>query len=75
MEHEELAPCPECQGEISLYTNIEKGVFARCKRCKSEFDVCDMAQVPLYRGVKIRKSTIRKIKKLWNGMVNKNGAD
>ena len=63
---EELKPCPKCKSKITLYTNIERGVFARCEQCKSEFDVCGMDKVPVYDGVKVRKSTIRKIKKMWN---------
>lgn len=62
-----LKPCPKCKSKITLYTNIERGVFARCEQCKSEFDVCGMDKVPVYDGVKVRKSTIRKIKKMWNG--------
>ena len=62
----ETNPCPKCNGEITLYTNIERGVFARCKQCKSEFDVCEVEETKPYDGIKIRKSTIRKIAKMWN---------
>ena len=62
----ELKPCPNCKGQVTLYVNIERGVFARCKQCKSEFEVCTMAEAPTYGGTKIRKSTVQKIIKKWN---------
>lgn len=68
-ENEQLKPCPKCGSQVKLITNIDRGVFARCEHCKSEFDVCGMDKVPLYGGVKIRKSTIRKIKRIWNAGV------
>lgn len=67
---EELKPCPKCKSKVTLYTNIERGVFARCEQCKSEFDICGMGDIPLYDGIKIRKSTARKVEKMWNRMVN-----
>lgn len=62
----ELEPCPLCRGEIKIYTNIDRGAFARCNKCKKEFDVCGVDDIPIYHGVKIRKSTVRKIAKMWN---------
>ncbi len=66
MKETELKPCPICNGEITIYISVERGVFARCKLCKNEYDVCDVDKVPTYDGVKIRKSTVRKIEKIWN---------
>lgn len=70
MSELELNQCPKCKGQITLFTNIERGVFARCEQCKSEYDVCSMDKVSIYDGVKIRKSTIRKIEKMWNRMAD-----
>ena len=62
----ELKPCPKCKGRIRLFVNIERGVFAKCSQCQSEFDVCGVDKVLTYDGIKIRKSTIRKVEKMWN---------
>lgn len=70
---EELNPCPKCNGKITLYTVVGVGVVARCRECKSEFDVCGVDELKLYNGCKIRKSTIRKIEKMWNRSSVKNG--
>lgn len=70
---EELNPCPKCKGKITLHTVISRGVVARCRECKSEFDVCGVEELKLYHGCKIRKSTIRKIEKMWNRSSVKNG--
>lgn len=66
MNETKLNPCPKCNGEITLFVNINRGVFARCGQCKSEFDVCGTHEVPTYHGIRIRKSTIRKVNKMWN---------
>ena len=62
----ELKPCPKCRGEIRIYVATFKGAVAKCMECKSLFDICGMDKIPLYDGVKIRKSTVRKVYKMWN---------
>lgn len=66
MKETELKPCPKCKGRIRIFVNIERGAFAKCSQCQSEFDLCGVDKVPTYGGVKFRKSTIRKIQKIWN---------
>ncbi len=66
-----LKPCPDCNGEIKIYTNISRGAFSKCQKCKKEVDICGMDKIPLYRGVRIRKSTIAKIKRMWNRMAER----
>lgn len=63
-----LKPCPYCKGEIRIYTQLGRGAFAKCKACKKEFDVCEDDQIPTYHGVRIRKSTVNKVYKMWNKM-------
>lgn len=71
MGGKELKPCPSCGGEIKIYTNINRGAFARCYKCKKEFNICGMQSIPLYDGIKFRKSTVKKIQKMWNRMADK----
>ena len=67
----ELKPCPKCGGEITIYTGIFRGAFAKCKNCKSEFDICGMDKIPTINGgVKIRQCTVDKIKRMWNRSVD-----
>lgn len=62
----ELKPCPECKGEITIYTNVARGAFAVCQECKREFDICGTDQIPTYNGCRFRKSTADKIRRMWN---------
>lgn len=71
MANIELKPCPVCNGEIKIYTNSLRGAFSECQKCKKEVDICGMDKIPLYHGVKIRKSTVAKIKRMWNRMAER----
>ena len=62
----EIHPCPDCSGEIRIFTHIARGAFARCQVCKKEYDICGMDQIPTYHGCRIRKSTVNKIIRMWN---------
>ena len=62
----ELLPCPKCNGEIKLYSRFGVGTFAVCQKCKEEFVVCGVEELKIYNGCRIRSSTVRKIKKMWN---------
>ncbi len=62
----ELKPCPKCNGEIKLYSRFGVGAVAVCQKCKEEFVVCGIADLKIYNGCRIRKSTIGKIEKMWN---------
>lgn len=62
----ELKPCPECEGKIRIFTHIARGAFAVCQKCKREFDICGMDQIPTYNGCRFRKSTADKIRRMWN---------
>lgn len=66
----ELKPCPKCGGDIIIWVNIERGAYAKCVDCKKEYPLCGIKDVPTYQGVKIRKSTVRKIEKMWNRRAN-----
>ncbi len=68
----ELKPCPKCNGEIKLYSRVGVGAVAKCQQCKEEFVVCGMADLKLYNGCRIRKSTIGKIEKMWNKQATEN---
>ena len=65
----ELKPCPKCNGAIRIIIRNDKGAFAICERCKSVYQICGMDKIPVYDGVKIRKSTVKKIKNMWNRKV------
>lgn len=69
MAETELKPCPNCKGIIIIKTNLDRGAFAVCQKCKREFDICGMDKIPLYHGCKIRKATADKIKRVWNRRV------
>lgn len=71
MSEIKLNPCPFCGSEIEIYTNFDRGAFAKCQKCKKEFDICGMDKIPLYHGCKIRKSTAEKIKRIWNRRADK----
>lgn len=62
----ELLPCPNCNGEIKLYSRCGVGAVAECQNCKEEFVVCGMEELKIYNGCRIRSSTVRKIEKMWN---------
>ena len=62
----ELLSCPKCNGEIKLYSRLGVGAVAECQQCKGEFTVCGMEELKVYNGCRIRKSTVRKIEKMWN---------
>ena len=62
----DMNPCPKCGGKIILCMEIERGVYAQCEQCKSEFDVGKLKDRELYYGLKIRMSTLKKVTKLWN---------
>ena len=66
MKETELKPCPKCNGEIRLYSRFGVGAVAVCKNCKEEFVICGVEELKIYNGCKIRKSTIRKVEKMWN---------
>lgn len=61
-----LHPCPECSGEIKIYARTGVGAVAVCQKCKAEYTVCGIADLHIYNGCKIRKSTIEKVMRLWN---------
>ena len=63
-----LMPCPECGGNITLWVNMDVGAFASCHVCKKHFPVCEMKEIPVYGGYKIRKTTKEKVKRMWNRM-------
>lgn len=63
-----LNPCPACQGSVRIFTHIARGAFAECGACGKEYDICGMNQIPTYKGVRIRKSTADKIRRMWNKM-------
>lgn len=58
--------CPDCNGAITIYTNICRGAFARCHVCKKEYPICGIEEIPVFNGCKIRKSTAEKILRMWN---------
>lgn len=62
----EVLPCPNCNGEIKLYSRCGVGAVAECQKCKEEFFVCGMEELKIYKGCRIRSSTVRKIEKMWN---------
>lgn len=70
MEEVRLKPCPKCKGKIKLYSRFAVGAVAVCQSCKKEFVVCNVEQLKLYKGTRIRKSTIRKVEKMWNMRAN-----
>lgn len=61
-----LHPCPECSGEIKIYTRLGVGAVAVCQKCKAEYVICGVDDLHIYNGCKIRKSTVEKVEKLWN---------
>lgn len=61
-----LKPCTDCNGEIEICTNPLRGAFAKCTKCKKEFDICGMDKIPLYHGCRFRKSIADKIRRMWN---------
>ena len=65
-EETKLNPCPKCNGEIKLYSSLGVGAVAICEQCKLEFIVCGMEELKVYNGCRIRKSTVKKIEKMWN---------
>lgn len=71
MSELELKPCPDCNGEIEIYVNVMRGAFAVCQKCKKEVGICGMDRIPVYHGVRIRKSTVAKIKRMWNGIAER----
>lgn len=66
MKETELKPCPKCKGQIKLYSRFGVGAVAVCQNCKEEFVICGVEELKIYSGCKIRKSTIRKVEKMWN---------
>ena len=70
MNEIKLNPCPYCNGEVEIYTNPMRGAYARCKKCRKEYDICGTDKIPLYHGCKFRKSTADKIRRMWNKMSN-----
>lgn len=67
----ELKLCPKCNEKITLYSRFGVGVVAKCQKCKQEFVVCGVADLKLYNGCRIRKSTIGKIEKMWNNQATR----
>lgn len=65
---ERIMPCPICGGGIILWVNMDVGVFASCQLCRKNFNLCEMSEIPVYDGYKIRKSTTEKVKRIWNRM-------
>lgn len=61
-----LKPCPDCNGEIKIYLNLNRGAFSECQKCKKEVDICGWDKIPVYHGIKVRKSTADKIRRMWN---------
>lgn len=68
--------CPECNGQIRILIRMlageaasSNGVFAICSRCKKEYYVCGLNDVPVYdKCAKTRKSVDNMVKHLWNKM-------
>lgn len=71
MSEIELMPCPDCNGEIKIWTASGRGAFSECQKCGKEVDICGWDKIPLYCGCKIRKSTVNKIKRMWNRMAER----
>ena len=65
----ELKPCPNCDGEILLYSNGPKrGVYAKCKACGSEYPIPVKIKTWKSNPIRISDITIRKAKEQWNRM-------
>ena len=62
----EIKPCPKCDGKVDLYSSFGIGAIAICQKCREEFEICGMEELKIYNGCRIRASTVRKIKKMWN---------
>ncbi len=70
-----LKPCPDCNGEIKIYLDLYRGAFSECQKCGNEVDICGWDKIPLYCGVKIRKSTADKIRRMWNRRAELKGGE
>lgn len=62
----QLNPCPKCNGNIRLMVRYDIGAYAKCDNCKEEQTLCNIDELKIYDGYKIRNSTVNKIKRLWN---------
>ena len=67
---QELKPCPECGGEIALYSccridvNYNYNCFAKCQKCKKEYPMPEV-ELKTY-GTRIYSASVRKAERLWN---------
>ena len=68
----DLAPCPECGGEIRILVHPAKGAWAQCSNCEQETHICGMDKIPVYNGIHIRRSTVNKVYRKWNQMAAEN---
>lgn len=69
----DLAPCPECGGEIRVRVHPARGAWAQCSNCEQETHICGMDEIPVYNGIHIRRSTVNKVYKMWNKRVAEMG--
>ena len=63
-----LENCPECSGEITLYSrclvDTDYNCFARCGKCGKEYPMPEAWLAT--RGVKIYPASIKKAERCWN---------
>lgn len=75
MSDTELKPCPECGGEVELYSscnpNRPYSAFARCMVCKREYPL-PTVKLKVWKSnpIRISKSMIHDAEIAWNRRVN-----
>jgi hypothetical protein len=64
----ELKPCPECGGNITLYSHCsfkdDYNCFARCSNCKREFPMPEAWLAS--HGTRIYPASIKRAHRCWN---------
>lgn len=73
MSDTELKPCPECGGEIKLYSCSNKpySATAKCQKCRKEYPL-PTVKLKVWKSnpIRISKSMIRDAERAWNRRIN-----